>query len=264
MLCVISPAKRLNETPRVLEDGQDLTQPTFAGEAWQLVQAARALSVSDLRGLMRLSEQLAQLNHNRFAAYRRSPAPAVTFPAIHCFAGDTYAGLEAATMGPDALRWADGHLRILSGLYGLLKPMDAIQPYRLEMGSRLANPRGADLYAFWGDRIAKALNAQGAAVGAQFLLNCASIEYFTAAQRKTLKLQVISPIFLEEKAEEAKIISFFAKKARGAMARYLCENHLTDPTDLQGFDAGGYAYRPDLSAPDRPVFSRTAVQDLAA
>ena len=114
---------------------------------------------------MDLSEPLAALNRDRFAAFRRKPAPGQTLPAMHCFAGDTYAGLEAATMGPDAMRWAEGHLRILSGLYGLLRPLDAIQPYRLEMGSRLANPRGADLYAFWGDRIAKALKAQAAAMG---------------------------------------------------------------------------------------------------
>ena len=264
MLCVISPAKRLNETPRALDQGPELSQPAFAAEAWKLVQAARALSVADLRGLMGLSEPLAALNHARFADYRRSPAPARTFPAIHCFAGDTYAGLEAATMGPDALRWADGHLRILSGLYGLLKPMDAIQPYRLEMGSRLKNPRGADLYAFWGDRIAKALNAQGTAVDCKVLVTCASIEYFTAAQRKALKLRVISPVFLEEKGGEAKIVSFFAKKARGAMARYLCDHHLTNPADLRGFDAGGYAYRADLSDEDRPVFSRAALQEAAA
>ena len=264
MLCVISPAKRLNETPRSVGQDPEVTQPAFATEAWKLVQSARDLSVADLRKLMGLSEPLAVLNHARFAAYRRSPAPAMTFPAVHCFAGDTYVGLEAASMGPDAMRWAEGHLRILSGLYGLLKPMDAIQPYRLEMGSRLENLRGADLYAFWGDRVAKALNAQGAAVGCQILVNCASIEYFTVAQRKALKLRVISPVFLEEKAGEAKIVSFFAKRARGAMARYLCDHHLTDPADLRGFDLGGYAFRPDLSGEDRPVFSRTAVQDAAA
>lgn len=264
MLCVISPAKRLNETPREVDQGPALTEPAFAVDAWQLAKAARALSVADLRTLMGLSEPLATLNHARFAAYRRNPAPAMSFPAIHCFAGDTYAGLEASNMGADALRWADGHLRILSGLYGLLKPMDAIQPYRLEMGSRLANPRGADLYAFWGDRIAKALNNQAAAVGTQVLVNCASVEYFIAAQRKPLKLKVITPVFLEEKNDEAKIVSFFAKKARGAMARYLCDHHLTDPADLRGFDAGGYAWRADLSTPDRPVFSRAALQQDAA
>ena len=264
MLCVISPAKRLNETPRAVGQDPEMTQPDLAAEAWKLVQSARDLSVADLRKLMGLSEPLAALNHARFAAYRRSPAPDLTFPAIHCFAGDTYAGLEAATMGQDAMRWAEGHLRILSGLYGLLRPMDAIQPYRLEMGSRLENARGPDLYAFWGDRVAKALNAQGDAVGSEVLVNCASIEYFTAAQRKAQKLRVISPVFLEEKGGEAKIVSFFAKKARGAMARYLCDHHLTDPADLRGFDAGGYAFRPDLSGEDRPVFSRAAAQDAAA
>ncbi|MGB4827433.1 MAG: peroxide stress protein YaaA [Paracoccaceae bacterium] len=264
MLCVISPAKRLDEKPRDLSDGVALTAPKFASDAWKLVQAARGLSVEDLRKLMGLSEPLARLNRGRYAAFRRSPVASAVFPAVHCFAGDTYAGLEAATMGADARRWADGNLRILSGLYGLLRPMDAIQPYRMEMGSRLANSRGADLYAFWGDRIAWALNAQGAAVDTRVLVNCASVEYFAAAQRKALKLRVITPVFLEQKGEKAKIVSFFAKKARGAMARFICDHHLTDPADLRGFALGGYAFRSDLSDVSRMVFLRAAVDLNAA
>ncbi|MEZ5798197.1 MAG: peroxide stress protein YaaA [Paracoccaceae bacterium] len=260
MLCVISPAKRLDESPRALPEGQALTRPDFLAETWKLVQAARGQSVEDLRRLMDLSEPLARLNRDRFAAFRRSPA--APFAAVQCFAGDTYAGLEVATMETDARHWAEGHLRILSGLYGLLRPWDAIQPHRLEMGTRLENPRGADLYAFWGDRVARALNRQAAAMGTGVLVNCASVEYFTVARRKALKLQVITPVFLEEKAGEAKVVSFFAKRARGAMARWLCDHHLTDPADLQGFAIGGYAYRADLSAADRPVFSR-ALQEAA-
>jgi cytoplasmic iron level regulating protein YaaA (DUF328/UPF0246 family) len=264
MLCVISPAKRLDEVLRALPAGASLTEPDFAGEAWTLVQAARGLSVEDLRMLMHLSDPLARLNRDRFAAFRRKPASGQAKAAVQCFAGDTYAGLEAATMGPDARRWAEGHLRILSGIYGLLRPWDAIQPHRLEMGSRLENPRGADLYAFWGDRIAKALTGQAAAMGTDALVNCASVEYFAAANRKALKLRVITPVFLEEKAGEAKIVSFFAKKARGAMARYLCDHHLTDPADLRGFSTGGYGFRADLSDGDRMVFSRCAAEEDAA
>jgi uncharacterized protein len=264
MLTVISPAKRLDERPHTIPEGRALTEPHFVPEAMKLVLAARQLSVDALRDLMDLSEPLARLNRDRFRAYRRKPAPTAVHPAIHCFAGDTYQGLDAATLPADALRWADGHLRILSGLYGLLRPFDAIQPYRLEMGSRLATARGADLYGFWGDRIAKALNATGAEAGTMVLLNCASVEYFTAARRKSLKLRVVTPVFLEEKAGEAKIVSFFAKRARGAMARFVVEHRLTDPADLCSFSAGGYRHRADLSEPDQPVFSRAADAEVAA
>ena len=262
MLCVISPAKRLDEQPRALPEGVALTQPDFLTDTWKLVQAARMQSVDDLRALMGLSEPLARLNRDRFAAFRRTPLH--TFPAVQCFAGDTYAGLEAATMEADSRRWAAGHLRILSGLYGLLRPWDAIQPHRLEMGTRLANPRGTDLYAFWGDRVARALVAQAKVVGTDTLVSCASIEYFTVAQRKALKLRVITPVFLEEKAGEAKIVSFFAKKARGAMARFICDAHLTDPGDLRGFSAGGYSWQADLSSAERLVFTRKATEEDAA
>jgi uncharacterized protein len=262
MLTVISPAKRLDETARAT--AFPLTSPTFAAEAMKLVSLARALSVDDLRGLMGLSEPLALLNRNRFRAYRRTPDEGAVFPAIHCFAGDTYVGLDAATMPEDAMRWAAAHLRILSGLYGLLRPFDAIQPYRLEMGSRLANPRGADLYAFWGDRIAKALNLQAAEVGTKVLVNCASVEYFAAASRKALKLSVVTPVFLEEQSGDAKAVSFFAKKARGAMARFIAEHRLTDPADLRGFTVGGYAYQPGQSSAERLVFTRSAAEADAA
>ncbi|NGM44261.1 peroxide stress protein YaaA [Rhodobacter sp. SGA-6-6] len=264
MLCVISPAKRLDERPKALPEGVALTEPDFPAETWRLVQRARELSVQDLRDLMDLSEPLARLNRDRFAAFRRKPGPGQAMAAVQCFAGDTYAGLEAATMEPDARHWAAGHLRILSGLYGLLRPWDAIQPHRLEMGTRLENLRGPDLYAFWGDRVAKALNRQAAEMGTEVLVNCASVEYFTVAQRKALKLRVITPVFLEERNGEAKIVSFWAKKARGAMARFLCDNHLTDPEALRGFTAGGYGFRADLSEGDRLVFTRAEPQEQAA
>jgi cytoplasmic iron level regulating protein YaaA (DUF328/UPF0246 family) len=264
MLCVISPAKKLDETPRALPDGHDMTDPAFGADALRLARIAKALSVADLQKLMGISESLARLNKDRFAAFSRTPAPGTVFPAIYCFAGDTYQGLDAKSLTPGALVHAAGHLRILSGLYGLLRPFDAIQAYRLEMGSRLANPKGADLYAYWGDKVAKALNALAAEQGTGILVNCASIEYFTVAQRKALKLQVITPVFLEEREGEAKIVSFWAKKARGAMARYICENALTDAGDLRGFDLGGYAHRPELSEGSRLVFTRKEPQDQAA
>ena len=264
MLTVISPAKRLDQTPRVLPGGMAPTLPVFGPDAARLAKLAKALSVGDLCALMGISESLGQLNRDRFKAYRAKPDLGQTWPAAYLFAGDTYAGLEAATMHPDALRWAQGHLRILSGLYGLLRPLDAIQPYRLEMGSKLANPKGGDLYAFWGDKIAKALNTQAAAMGTKVLINCASAEYFGAVDRKKLKLQVITPVFLEDRGDEAKIISFWAKKARGAMARYIADHQLTDPQDLRGFGMGGYRYDAALSKGDAWAFLRSAVQAEAA
>lgn len=264
MLTVISPAKRLDEKPRALPAGLPLTEPAFASDAAKLAHIARDLSVDDLRALMGISEPLAKLNCDRFAAFKAKPAPDAVKPAAFCFDGDTYAGLEAKTLDEDALRWAQDHLRILSGLYGLLRPLDLIQPYRLEMGSKLANPKGPDLYAYWGKKIAKALDQQAETVGATTLVNCASNEYFHAVDRKTLKLRVITPTFLEVKGNEAKIVSFFAKKARGAMARFISENRLTDPADLASFTTGGYALDPDRSTPDTPVFLRAAATEVAA
>ena len=255
MLTVISPAKRLNEAPH--EAGLLPTQPEFASDAVRLAKVARELSAEDLAKLMDISANLAKLNHDRFKVFS---AKAVGMPAAFMFDGDTYAGLEARRMEADTLRWAQGHLRILSGLYGLLRPMDAIQPYRLEMGSRLENSRGRDLYAYWGGRISKVLNATAAEVGAQVLVNCASTEYFTAVDRKALKLAVITPVFLEERGGEAKIVSFRAKKARGAMARFICQHHLTDPADLRGFDLGGYQFQAAQSDALRLVFSRSAIE----
>lgn len=261
MLTVISPAKRLNETPVDLPAGLTATLPDFATDAMRLARIARALSVDQLCRLMDISMPLGVLNRDRFKAFVAS-GPGQ--PAAFLFDGDTYAGLQARMMAPDTLLWAQDHLRILSGLYGLLRPLDAIQPYRLEMGSRLENPKGGDLYAYWGDTIARALNVKAAETGAVALINCASAEYFGAVAVKRLNLPVITPVFLEERGNEAKIVSFWAKKARGAMARHIAMHHLTDPADLRGFTAGGYAHRPDLSQPERMVFLRKAVELAAA
>lgn len=264
MLTVISPAKRLDQTPRVLPGGLLATVPAFGADAARLARVAKSLSVQELCGLMDISVPLGRLNHDRFKAFHSKPAPDAIWPAAYLFAGDTYAGLEAATMAADTLRFAQGHLRILSGLYGLLRPLDAIQPYRLEMGSKLGNAKGADLYAFWGNRLARALNVQAADVGAKTLINCASAEYFGAVNRKALKLQVITPVFLEDRGGDAKIISFWAKKARGAMARFIAEHHLTDADDIRGFETGGYRYDAALSKGDAWVFLRPAIAAEAA
>lgn len=256
MLTVISPAKRLDETRRDLPAGLMPTEPAFAADAAKLARIARGLSVAELRDLMGISEPLAKLNAERFRAFKAKPAAEAVKPAAYCFDGDTYAGLEAKTLDADTLRWAQGRLHILSGLYGLLRPLDLIQPYRLEMGSRLANPKGADLYAFWGSRISKALNAAAETAGTRTLVNCASQEYFGAVDLKALKLRVITPVFLEGEGEAAKVVSFFAKRARGAMARFIAEHRLIDPADLRGFATGGYAFDAGASGGDRLVFRR--------
>lgn len=258
MLTVISPAKRLDWAPRDVE----MTVPRFQPDADALAKVARRLSADDLAALMDLSPALARLNADRFKRFAEDRDD--LRPAVLAFAGDTYQGLEAASLDADDLRFAQDRLRILSGLYGLLRPMDGIQQYRLEMGSRLATRKGATLYAYWGTRLARALNEEAAALGTETLINCASVEYFSAVDAKALKLQVITPQFLEEKPGGPKIVSFFAKRARGAMARFIVERRLTDPAGLLDFDAGGYAHAPELSAPGRPAFLRRAEAAEAA
>jgi cytoplasmic iron level regulating protein YaaA (DUF328/UPF0246 family) len=252
MLVVISPAKTLDWSATDVAP----TPPAFPKEAATLAGHARQLTLGQLKGLMDLSDDLARLNRDRFRAYAADPESAVLRPAALAFAGDTYRGLDARSLSPEALAWAQDRLRILSGLYGLLRPRDGIQPYRLEMGSRLKSRRGADLYAFWGDRLSRALNAEADRLGADTLVNCASQEYFGAVDRKALKLRVVTPQFMEVKEGRARTVSFFAKTARGAMARHIVERRLTDPADLTGFDWGGYAHAPELSEADRPVFLR--------
>jgi cytoplasmic iron level regulating protein YaaA (DUF328/UPF0246 family) len=249
MLVVVSPAKKLDMNPAT---DVEPTRPAFQPEAEELVSVAHRLTVGDLQKLMKISEPLAKLNAERFAEFGTMPQK----PAALAFAGDTYQGLEADSLEPDEMDWAQEHFRILSGLYGLLRPRDAIEPYRLEMGSRLKTARGKTLYDYWGDRIAKALNAQADAIGTDTLINCASQEYFGAVERDTLNLRVITPVFMEEKAGTPKVVSFYAKKARGAMARFVIQHRLTDPEALKAFDAGGYRYNDEMSDGDSFVFLR--------
>lgn len=252
MLVVISPAKRLDWTDRDVT----MTAPDFPEDAARLVKTARNLTLGNLKQLMGLSDDLARLNRDRFQSFEDSPDAASLRPAALAFAGDTYQGLDAPSLDPDELAWAQDHLRILSGLYGLLRPLDGIQPYRLEMGSRLKTRRGGSLYDYWRDDLSKALNAQAETVGTDILVNCASQEYFGAVSPKALKIKVITPQFMEDKDGKPKIISFFAKKARGSMARFIVQNRLTDPMALHDFDYGGYSYQPDLSTDEKPVFLR--------
>lgn len=254
MLIVVSPAKKMDMDP---VEGITPTRPTFQAEADELAGVARDLSAGDLQKLMNISDSLARLNADRFRDFGEMEEK----PAALAFAGDTYQGLEAASLDTEEMAWAQEHLRILSGLYGVLRPLDAIQPYRLEMGSRLKNARGKTLYDYWGDRISGALNAQADNVGTDVLVNCASQEYFGAVDRDALTLRVITPVFMENKAGTPKIVSFYAKRARGAMARFIIQRRLTDAEGIKEFDTGGYRFREDLSEGDSWVFLRDQAAD---
>ncbi|MEO1778440.1 MAG: peroxide stress protein YaaA [Pseudomonadota bacterium] len=252
MLVVISPAKRLDWSDRDVAT----TEPAMQDDAVRLVKTARNLTLGKLKALMDLSDDLARLNRDRFQAFADAPGAEVTRPALYAFAGDTYQGLDADTMDAGTVDYAQDRLRILSGLYGLLRPLDAIQPYRLEMGSRLKTRRGQSLYDYWRTDLAKALNAQAEAVGTDTLVNCASQEYFGAVPERALKPRVITPVFMEDKGQGPKIVSFFAKRARGAMARYVLDNRVEDIDGVKSFTGDGYAYQPDLSDAARLVFVR--------
>jgi len=258
MLITVSPAKKMDMTP---VEGITTTEMRFPERAAELAEVARDLSVSDLMKLMKISEALGKLNAERFANYGAQETKA----AALAFAGDTYQGLEASSLEAEELAWAQDHFCILSGLYGLLRPLDAIEPYRLEMGSRLKNPRGKNLYEYWGSDIAEALNAQAEVIDTDTLINCASQEYFGAVDLKALKPQVITPVFMEEKAGVPKIVSFYAKRARGSMARFIIQNRLVDPQAIKDFDLGGYQFQPDLTEGNNWVFLRDeAAQAKAA
>ena len=252
MLTVISPAKSLDMEPV----SAPVTAPEFQEDAVRLAKTSRNLTLGALKDLMSISDDLAKLNRDRFKAFEEAPSPDRTKAAALMFNGDTYQGLEAKTLSDADMTYAQDHLRILSGLYGLLRPLDAIQPYRLEMGSRLKTRRGKSLYDYWGTTLSKTLNALGEQQNTDTLVNCASQEYFGAADTKALKLNVITPVFMELKDDRPRIVSFFAKRARGAMARHIIENRVTDMEGLLAFTTGGYAYDADLSEAGKPVFLR--------
>lgn len=254
MLLVLSPAKSLDfDSPPTVESH---SQPAFIAPAKELVGQLRRLSPAEIAGLMAISDKLAVLNFDRYADWRPPFTPANAKPAVLAFDGDVYDGLAAKTLAAADLAFAQDHLRILSGLYGWLRPLDLIQPYRLEMGTRLANKRGKDLYAFWGERLARAANDELKAQPRPVLVNLASEEYFKALAGGRLKATVIQPVFEDWKNGRYKIISFFAKKARGAMARYAIINRLTEPEGLRAFDADGYAFAPEVSDAATWVFRR--------
>lgn len=252
MLMVISPAKALDFTapPRTLP----VTQPRLAEDVVELSKTTRKLTVRDLRRLMHLSENLAELNHARFQAFE--PESEEGMQAAIAFNGDVYAGLSARSLDKAAFVWAQDRLRILSGLYGVLRPADAIQPYRLEMGTRLKTRRGRTLYDFWGAKVAETLNADAEGHADPTLVNLASQEYFGAVDARALKLPLVTCLFLEEKDGEHRQISFYAKKARGLMARYAIDQRIERAEDLRAFDTAGYAWSRERSTDAEWVFTR--------
>ncbi|MBV8379570.1 MAG: peroxide stress protein YaaA [Paucibacter sp.] len=257
MLFLLSPAKSLDEeTPVPDAVLAQLTEPQFPRQSAELIKLLRSYSAADIGALMDLSPALSQLNVARYKAWRQKPTPQNRRPAAWSFDGDVYGGLDAKSLDLDGLAWAQAHVAILSGLYGVLRPLDRLQPYRLEMGTRLEHPGGSGLYSYWGDRIAEHLNQRAAAERMPVIINLASQEYFKAADRKALKPRVIECVFEDWKNGEYKVISFFAKRARGLMARYAIDKRIESPEALLGFDREGYAFVRSASATDRLVFRR--------
>jgi len=262
MLLVLSPAKSLDfETPPVTEE---YTLPERLKESAKLIQVLRKKSVAQVASLMDLSEALATLNVQRYKRWSTPFTPENAKQAVLAFNGDVYEGLDAPSLGPKALAFAQAHLRILSGLHGLLRPLDLIQPYRLEMGTRLATSKAKDLYAFWGDTLTEELNAALADVRNPVLINLASGEYFKAIRPKRLEARIITPVFEEVKQGQAKVVSFYAKRARGLMARHVIRHRLKDPEGLKAFSAEGYAFAPRASDASTWVFRREASGPAAA
>jgi cytoplasmic iron level regulating protein YaaA (DUF328/UPF0246 family) len=254
MLMVISPAKTLDfESPAKTKVS---TQPDFLEHSQQLIDQLRELSPSDISGLMSISDKLGNLNYDRFLNWHKPFDADNAKQAVLAFKGDVYTGLDAESFNSKDFKFAQKHLRILSGLYGLLRPLDFIQPYRLEMGTKFANQGGDNLYQFWGEQITDAMNTQLKKSKSDVLLNLASNEYFKSIQQKNIHADIITPVFKDLKNGKYKIISFYAKKARGLMSAYVIKNQLTEVEDLKQFDTAGYRYNAAMSSAREWVYTR--------
>lgn len=250
MLVVISPAKKLDYSSPI--EAPLLSQPALLDHAEELSQGLKKLAPQDVSSLMHLSDKLGTLNYQRFQEWQIPFNSDNARAAVLAFKGDVYQGLAADNMSAADLHWAQDHLRILSGLYGVLRPLDLMQAYRLEMGTKFANQRGKDLYQFWGDIITGELNR----VGSSVLVNLASNEYFKSVRKKDIAARIVTPVFMDKKDDKYKIISFYAKKARGLMSRYIIQNRITEIEQINQFDSDGYQYNAALSEADAPVFLR--------
>ena len=254
MLFLLSPAKSLDFEATAADVPH--TQPLFVPQAQELIDLLRPKSPQEIASLMSLSDSLAGLNVARYQAWHPKFTARNAKQAVLAFNGDVYDGLDAKTLTPDELAWTQDHLCILSGLYGVLRPLDYMQPYRLEMGTRLPNPRGKDLYQFWGAQIADYINTRLQRDKTPVLINLASQEYFKAVDKKALKARVVDCVFEDFKDGKYKIISFYAKRARGLMARFAATRRLSLPEQLKVFDLDGYAFDGSVSQPERLVFRR--------
>ena len=262
MIILLSPAKTLDfKTPAV---EKTCTEPEFLSLSKSLITGLSKMSNEAISKLMGISEKLAALNSERYKSWNVKHESKNSKQAILAFKGDVYEGMKAWDYTKDDFTFAQKNLRLLSGLYGLLRPLDLIQPHRLEMGTVYANPAGKDLYAFWGDRLCKTLNRELKASGSKLLVNLASQEYFKSTQPKNLEGQIISPVFKDEKNGKFKIISFYAKKARGMMASHLIKNRIDSIDGLQKFNDSGYQFEPSDSTDLQPVFLRSEQNRIAA
>ena len=254
MLTIISPAKKLDYSQP--SEAQTFTQPLLLEHSEQLLKDLRLLSPEDICSLMGLSDKLGALNYERFQEWQTPFSTDNAKQAILAFKGDVYQGLDADNMSADELSWAQDNLRILSGLYGLLRPLDLMQPYRLEMGTKFANQRGANLYQFWGDIITAQLNKLFPTSAQSVLVNLASNEYFKSVQPKNINAEIITPVFMDQKGDKYKIISFFAKRARGLMSAFIIKNKITDAEQLKTFNVDGYSFNSAMSEGNKWVFCR--------
>ncbi|ARP89748.1 peroxide stress protein YaaA [Bordetella genomosp. 9] len=254
MLFLLSPAKKLDYDSPLHVDLH--TEPLFVDQAAALIKVLKKKSAQDIAALMDLSPALAELNVKRYAAWKPVFTQQNARPAVLAFNGDVYEGLQAKSLSAPQLQWAQDHVAILSGLYGVLRPLDLMQPYRLEMGTRLETPRGKNLYEFWGADIANYLNERLRNQKHPVVINLASEEYFKSVDLKVLKARVVQCVFQDWKGGAYKVISFNAKRARGLMARYAIQHKIATPEKLQGFDSEGYAYDASASSPDKLVFRR--------
>ncbi|MCP4267439.1 MAG: peroxide stress protein YaaA, partial [Candidatus Brocadiaceae bacterium] len=245
MLIVISPAKTLDFTTPTLT--KKYSQPGHLKQSRQLIRRLREFSPDDVSSMMKVSDKIARLNVERFSQWKTPFKPDNSRQAMFAFKGDVYLGLDAYSMSAADIEFAQQHLRILSGLYGVLRPLDLIQPYRLEMGSRLSAEQGDNLYQFWGSRITSTVNTELASSNSPLVVNLASTEYFKSINTANLNAEVVTPVFKDFKNGKYKIISFFAKKARGLMTRYIIDHKITDKDSIRKFDLDGYQYDETLS-----------------
>jgi hypothetical protein len=257
MLILTSPAKTLNQ-----EKGKEFpvnTEPKFKKEALQLVRILKKKKLDELKQLMSISDKLAIENFNRYKTFQKTFSTEHANPAIFAFQGDVYVGLEVDSLSDEQIKYAQDRIRILSGLYGILRPLDLMQPYRLEMGTNLINSKGKNLYEFWGTKITRALNQDIKEFGHNYVINLASNEYFKAIQKNKLKAQLLTANFKEFRNGELKFISFNAKKARGMMMHYIVSNNIDNIEALKGFDYDGYTYNMDFSTESEFIFTREAM-----